>query len=183
MAKKDLIAKLADKVKNRMEKQAKDVSQQLKPVFHAGDAQSITRSEWYQMIRDNWADPEWRQRQGIQRDYVTLVQDALQAHGLSSSLLNQNKEVLKLGLSQWKVDANDEYNKFMMQFGGPIPPVPIPPTPKSTPAEAIPPPPPQPVPVVPVQPQMPIAPPMDQPQQPPLPQPLQPSLTLPPTGP
>ena len=155
---KDTIEKIADKIKVEMDKNVKVVADKIKPVMHAGDAESIPKSEWYQMIRDNWADPVWRQRQGIQRDPVKFVQEALEAHGLTPAYLNQNKSVLKLGLSQWVLDGTERYNEYMQQFGGPKPAEPIPQTPQSPPVEAMPPAPPQPIPVMPVQPQLPMDP-------------------------
>jgi hypothetical protein len=133
---KDYFTRMTAKVESRMDGAAGRIAETLKPVVTSGDAENMTKAQWYDMIRQNWGDPNWRAKQAFRMGPVKFVQDALEAHNLPKSLLKDNVQSITLGLSQYETPADSVPNDTLADSTAqPAPtdtPSPTPPQPAPT---------------------------------------------------
>ncbi len=125
---KDYFKRVSKTVETQINKQSKAIADKLKPMMHSGDATSVTKAEWHQMIRSNWFNeqpvkigdteyPNWRAAQAFRVGPVKLVQDALEAHGLHKSLLNKNADAILHGMDpKPEHDATQAFGENMRVF-------------------------------------------------------------------
>jgi hypothetical protein len=96
VAKQGQIDRLAQKAQAEMDASTTRLSKVLQGELSTDDAQNVPTDAWHQMIRDNWNDPAWRQAQAQRVGAVSLVQDAMKAHGLDPKLLEQHPAAMGL---------------------------------------------------------------------------------------
>ncbi len=60
----------------------------LQSEFAAPDRDNASTATWHAIIRQNWADPMWRQAQAIRVGPVPFVHDAMAAFGVDKSALS-----------------------------------------------------------------------------------------------
>jgi len=113
---KDYIDTMSTKIQSKLKAKAESIAEQLAPAIQAGDASDVSNEVWYEIIRRNWNDPNWRMSQADARGEVKFVQDALKAHGLNPSLLRFNADVIIQKLSQWNVDATADHAKWLAEY-------------------------------------------------------------------